>query len=227
MSWWLNLFVSETTSWSEPVLVRGNEARVNGTASTLSEPHGSDPGWFSGPGTLILGDSHIAADETREYHEAEWKLTLDEKQLKKATGAYLVIACQRQFGGLHSRRYGAIARIYFNAHQRDTIGLKSIPDDHSDYFHRMKLAERVEITPPFSHCNTVYFWFIDDGLLGPDKVQSIRVMIDPETSWDIDIVGLIVQLKHRRLRKWFLGFLVALAGAIIAKAVDLLFGLGF
>jgi len=208
-----------------PSDVAGSGAKVQGVGATQAEPLQCNDCWFSGPQTLILGDGHLPTSETQNKTTAFWKIPVDRSIVQDVTGGFLVITCKRMFGGLHTMRSGAIAKVFLNDHPQDIIGLKDQPDGYSDYFLRMPLPPSLSaaLDSKLSSCTTIYAWSIDQKQLNTNRLQIVRAEIDSKVSWDIDYVALILRVKRRKVKGWVLSGLLLIAGAAITALIQMLF----
>jgi hypothetical protein len=210
---------------SPAVSILGSQAKVEkGVAFTRRNPGDCRMDWFAGNSTAILG---LAREPNSEHAGpptiAIWEMALDPELVARTRSGYLVIACERVFGGLHTQERGAIARVYLNDESRDVIGLKSVRPGHSDYFHRVAVTPEIRSIWPISTCQTVYWWPIHKHHLVSSGHQIVRVEIDGNVAWDIDYVTLVLEVTSRTFRlsgKELLYILIAaLLGALIARVL--------
>ena len=92
----------------------GSDANVIfGIASTRAAPRGNNDAWFPNEGTVILG-----AGENLEKSKtvAEWQLRFEPQVEDDIEDAFLVVACERTQGGLHTQRFGALATVHVNGY---------------------------------------------------------------------------------------------------------------
>ena len=170
----------------------GSAAKVlTGVASTRAAPHGNNEAWFPNEGTIILGASE---DSKKSKTLAEWQLRFDPQVEDDVEDAFLVVACERAQGGLHTERRGAQATVHVNGHVRDIIGLKGIPAGHDDYFHRPPLRRQPDFWP-VSVCGTVYTWPVQKEHLQADENQTVTIEIEEDVLWDIDYVVLCCSVR--------------------------------
>ena len=167
--------------------VTGSDAKVlSGVASTLAMTHGNRKAWFPNDGTIVLG----AGDNSKNLATlVEWQLEFKPALKNDLEGSFLIVACERTQGGLHTQRYGALATVRINGHVRDVIGLKDIPAGHTDYFHRPPLPRLPEFWP-VSGCGTVYAWPVHREHLRSKGNQTVSIEIEDDVRWDIDYVVL-------------------------------------
>ena len=159
---------------------------LSGEASTRSAPHGNRKAWFPNDGTIVLG----AGDDSKNLATlVEWQLEFEPVLENTLEDSFLVVACERTQGGLHTQRYGALATVRINGHVRDVIGLKDVPAGHTDYFHRPPLPRLPEFWP-VSGCGTVYAWPVHREHLRSKGNQTVSIEIEEDVRWDIDYVVL-------------------------------------
>lgn len=169
------------------VLANGSEATIEtGVASSRAEPNGNYEAWFPDDSTIALG---VGKDVHGAHTRATWRLDFDAGTENAIEDAFLIIACARPQGGVHTQREGALVHIELNGHKRDIIGLKDISADHTDYFHRPPLPRIPEFWP-ISGCGTIYAWPFQRNHLSPTGTQSVAVEIEDDIVWDIDYVAL-------------------------------------
>lgn len=174
--------------------VDGTAATVEtGVAATLTTGANLPSYWFSGDSTLVLGVSPSGPGLPPTETVARWDLTVDASAVSRSQRAFLVLACLRYFGGLHSYREGARADIWLNDRQVDGFALKIIPPGHTDYFHRPPLPD-VPCIADFRDCQTLYAWPVQKTSLHSDRPQTVRVRLQPDVHWDVDFVALLLQL---------------------------------
>ncbi|MCA1621949.1 MAG: toll/interleukin-1 receptor domain-containing protein [Acidobacteria bacterium] len=180
--------------------VMGSDAKVErGRAVTAEAENSAPPYWFSGDTTITLGASKKKQDKLVGETVARWDMFVDPSAIHRCQRGFLVIACLRYFGGLHSYRKRARADIWLNEQQIDGFALSIIPPNHTDYFHRPPMPD-VPCVSGFRDCQTVYAWPIQKNVLHPDGHQSVKVRIDRDVRWDIDFVALVLQegdVSHR------------------------------
>ncbi len=195
----------------------------SGIDSTKDRPGNCDPGWFPGDGTVILGGDTVDRALAKSHRvSAEWIINIAQNELKRTTGGYLVVGCQRSQGGLHSKKHGAEARIFLNDQQLDTIRLKVIPANHTDYFHRLNIQAPSQGWPwPFSACGTLYAWPIASPVLLKSCLQKVVIEIDGNVGWDIDYVGLVLVTSSKKLSEFGKNMIYLLIGAILSYLVAL------
>ncbi|MBU0716830.1 MAG: hypothetical protein KJ749_01145 [Planctomycetes bacterium] len=157
------------------------------------------PGWFSGPETVILGSDIDCPAGERGHTFAMFSIKTEPSVLQHAVDVRLIIACRRRFGGLHTREQGARARLLLNRYNLDYFGLKTIPDSHTDYFHRDDRPLPIKL-PEISGCSTLYQWSVPkNALLRDSAVQELEIRLDPAVRWDIDYVAILCATGRRKL----------------------------
>ena len=155
--------------------------------------------WFSGETTVILGGWPAVGSLGRAETIASWSVFIDSFAASHSDGGYLIVGCRRYFGGLHSRRSGSRADIWFNDRQLDGFGLFVRADQHSDYFHRVP-AGAISLPAPFKRCETLYTWPLRPEQLRVGDPQVVRIRLDADVRWDIDYVGIqlgVLPADHR------------------------------
>jgi len=180
--------------------VLGSQRRLeSGEAVTAETSVGCPPFWFQGPSTTILGRAPTLKSAGKSETVASWRIPTDRFAVAHATGCHVLVGCQRQFGGLHSKRRGARVDVWLNEHHIDGFGLLIRPPNHSDYFHRASPAF-IPVGPRFRACDTLYSWAVRPDQLSIGESQRIRVRLDSDVRWDIDYVGFQLAIrasKHR------------------------------
>lgn len=206
-----------------PCVTYGSQAQITrGIGSTRRFPRSTNKDWFAGDSTLILGASHIKS-RARTRHIAVWHIALDPSLVNRTKSGYLVVACERVQGGLHTRRYGALAKVTINGSCRDLIGLKSMPPGHVDYFHRVETPPFTNVWP-LSGCGTIYAWPIHRSHLRSSGRQIVGIEIDPQASWDIDYVVLLLTVSRSvgHIPEWLKQVAYAAIGAGLGAVATLL-----
>ena len=197
---------------------------IEGIGATRREPGKCDLGWLPDESTMIVGgDAADRASGDDRGSRAEWMMCVDERTVANATGGYLVIACTRIQGGLHTQNHGALARLYFNDGELDVIGLKDKPAGHTDFFHRPTVPGPRQGWPwPLDGCGTIYSWSFDRRRLKKGQAQGVRVTLDAGVGWDIDYVGLVLIEPRTRLSDFSKNMIYILIGAALSYGVALL-----
>jgi hypothetical protein len=105
------------------------------------------------------------------------------------------------------------------------IGLKDIPNGHTDYFHRVSTPRLPEVWP-VSGCGTIYAWPVHRELLRDGEAQTIRVELDPSVTWDIDYVVLALSTRKTvtQLPDWVKQIIYVALGAVLGAVATLLIG---
>jgi hypothetical protein len=211
-------------------LVHGTCGHVlKGSTATHKAPGEFNPGCFTGDHTVILGsEDHGEAKECC----VEWPIPFEPATLGAAEGGFLIVACERNLGGLHTTLIGAKARVSLNGHGRDFIRLENCPLGHNDFFHSdqpngfldLPVGNNVDLLRPIRNCKTIYTWPISKDQLIGDKDQVIQISLDPEVLWDIDYLALVLERPTKRLRKWVLTLIWlgvgGILGAIFTRVVE-------
>ena len=188
------------------------------------------PSWFVGQSTVVLGGGCPDNDPNKSKTVAAWKLCVEVDSEPTISHGFLVIACERVQGGLHTQRRGATANVALNGNNRDLVGLKDTPPGHTDYFHRPHAPQLPEFWP-ISGCGTIYAWPVSPELLAETGEQIVTVSIDAGVAWDIDYVGLafwkngpkssrLQALLHDWGKEIAIGIIATVAGGLLL----LLFG---
>lgn len=201
--------------------VRGSDRTVEkGVGWTVGNPGTCNPGWFVGETTTILGA------ENPEYGStiARWQLLMDPAVVGKCESGHLVISCERTHGGLHTRRWGAAARVSLNGHNRDLIGLKDIAAGHADFFHRLPDPPKLPPVWPVSGCATVYSWPVDKRHLVTSGSQVVEIELDKDVAWDIDYVCLIISRTSYQLREAWKQIGYVLIGVVLGAIATIVVG---
>lgn len=198
------------------VVVRGNQARIlYGSGTTKENPGDFNPAFFSAS-TLILGTR-------RENSAGTWNLHLSNSDFKTVQNGFLIIACERVHGGLHSREHGTAARIYFNGQQRDFIRLKDISGGHTDFFHRPPLPPFPQMWP-ISSCGTIYAWPLEKQHFVPGQDQEVKIELEAHVTWDIDYIALVLYRLKKELREGVKEIILVVVGAILGAIATILLG---
>jgi hypothetical protein len=151
--------------------------------------------------TVILGDSGQRPPFNSDPKTiARWSLpTSKYTEHAEQFSAYLLIGCLRRFGGLHSPTFNDRAVILLNDKVVDGFELKERPDGHQDYFHTEDYPS-IPRPYPFSECKTVYSWSIPLNHFVWSGTQRLEIRLDKDTKWDIDYVGLLLEVPVSRHR---------------------------
>lgn len=195
---------------------KGSDAQlIAGNAATAAHNRGCPRFWFSGATTIILGGAEVSPDLQTDPSEtaAQWNIQVDPQSIHRFSQAFLIVACIRYFGGLHTDQYDTRADIFLNAQPIDGFALCVRPPQHTDYFHRPPLPEIPRISP-ISGCQTVYAWSLLKHVLNETGDQQVRIRIDHAVRWDIDYLGVLIQTKNNE-PKVFLSY--SWTDEIIAK----------
>jgi hypothetical protein len=209
------LYETETEPY-QWVLPGSQAASIEGFAATRQSPRDFDPGFFNTNSTLILG--------SREGPSAAlWEFHIDSSSFSDAQSGYLVVACERVHGGLHTKEYGKAAQILFNQRQKDYIRLKAVADQHIDYFHRPIVPDLPKLWP-ISFCATVYAWPLNKEDFVPGQSQTVAINLDSRVLWDIDYVGVVINRSKRKLREGVKEVIFLILGAILGAVASLLTG---
>ncbi len=176
----------------QPFVVNGRDAILDdGVAVTKPGIDGPPEYWFSGDSTIILG----AADAERRRGQgstvAHWDIDTYPEIVRRFGRGFVLIACLRYFGGLHSTRKNSRANVWLNDAQIDGLALRVVPENHSDFFHRPPLPDVSAITS-FRDCQTIYAWPFQRDALSARRSQAVRVAIERDVRWDIDYVALLI-----------------------------------
>lgn len=202
----------------------GSQAIIEkGVAATRNNPIGCNDRWFADSSTIILGADDADRKGLHVGTVATWHIPVNPKLIKKIKSGFLLIACERPQGGLHTNEYGATAKVEINGNNRDLIGLKDIPAGHTDYFHRVPTPKIPDFWP-ISGCGTIYAWPVHTAQLNNTGNQLVRVEIEPNVSWDIDyvVLALSTDVSFFQLPGWFEKLLFALLGAILGAIARIL-----
>jgi len=175
----------------------GIDAEVErGTSVTAQTGLDCPPYWFSGDTSIILGGSPRRDEPSVSETIASWSVSVDTATIQHFRSGFLVVACLRFFGGLHSYKRDSRADVFVNDQQIDGFALRIIPPDHSDYFHRIPVPTIPDVWP-LSGCQTLYAWPLRRENLDLAGRQQIRIRIDQDVRWDIDYVGFLVRVGKR------------------------------
>jgi hypothetical protein len=209
-----------------PYPVYGSQVEIkNGIGSTLNDPHGCSSGWFAGKSTVILGANEIDDKKTVTKTEVSFAIPVDPVAIRNMEEGFLIIACERYFGGLHTKVYNSLVEIKINDQSRDLFGLKRIPPEHTDYFHRVPLLKIPKIWP-ISGCQTIYTWPVDKYQLLESGDQTVTLKIDEEVRWDIDYVVILLRTEVLRIKvpNWLQQLIYLIIGAVLGVIISRMFG---
>ena len=208
---------SEVSEW-QLFTALGSEGRCEvGGIATRTKPHSCEK-WLSGKSTIILGQGPAAVHSPTIV---SWHIPVEPAIAQAAAYAWLLVACRRTHGGLHTQVRGRVAKISVNGRLHDTIGLMHVPDGHTDYFHRLSQPPQLPNLLPVTGCPTVYSWALEKSMVRPSGSQKIRLEVDPDVSWDIDYVALAfsVPRQERHLRAGVKQVLYILLSAILGAVL--------
>jgi hypothetical protein len=187
--------------WSVTVQPGSSLQLLSGIAGTIGALNGYDKQFFPGSHTAILGTLNplVMRDmkSRGKKHLARWRLHLEPRAAKYFMSGYLVIGCNRYYGGLHSRKRDEFAQIRFNGNWKDKILLRSKPQDHSDYFCLRPLPKGLPLLEPFSSMETRYAWVLRPPEINLDGWQTLEIELGPYGNWDIDFIGIVYKSKPR------------------------------
>ncbi|MGH9761634.1 MAG: hypothetical protein ACREDR_40205, partial [Blastocatellia bacterium] len=114
-----------------PVTVFGSSARnVTGIGGTKQNPGELNRDWFPGDYSFIMGTTNPA---NLKPHHANWDIMVDRRTFDAAEGGFLIIACDRPYGGLHTKDQKTNpddppdATIYLNEQVKDTFQIHAAP----------------------------------------------------------------------------------------------------
>ena len=174
-----------------------------GIAGTRKAPTGHHLSEFPFETTVVLGDSgknNPRNPSTRTI--AHWEIPTTDFPIRLYTRGYLLIACFRHFGGLHSPTLKDRAEILLNDNVLDGFELQFVPEGHRDFFHEIPYPDAPRISP-FSDCTTVYSWFVPTSHLRSEPVQRLTIRLDRDAKWDIDYIGFLFE-RPRRCQQVFI-----------------------
>ncbi len=183
--------------WNSSIILGFSFYLVNGIVGTAKVPNGHPLTSFSGDSTAILGAADSEGMESISETTATWNIPLDARALRHFDSGYLVVACLRYFGGLHSWIYDSKVKISMNHKMVDGFGLRVKPLNHSDYFHRIPSPNLPDISP-ISYCQTIYAWPLLKDKLENTLEQLVSIEIGNNVRWDIDYIGLVFKVSNTR-----------------------------
>jgi hypothetical protein len=192
------LFLSEkrkveygNDDWIKRVITGAEFHSFNGIIGTEQNTSEHPETSFSGKTTIILGSPKENVDIQNRPTNVIWLLQMNEIDIQKFKKGFLVFACKRYFGGLHSMKFNEKITISLNGKSIDGFNLKVIPENHSTYFHRVSPPVDFPKLAPFKDCETIYTWRLFKDRLSPNKPQILEVNIGPTARWDIDFIGIV------------------------------------
>ena len=154
-----------------------------GTVSTISnaEENKHSLAFFSKT-TVLLGKKTPTT--------VSWKIKVEPEYIEKFSCGYLLIACEREFGGLHSQRRGSKVSIFLNNCDIDKFQLLEKPQGHDDFFYVSRNDQPLNLEHLKTY-KTIYTWSISkDRLLRNVSDQTVTVSIEESVYWDIDAVAI-------------------------------------
>lgn len=190
-----------TRDWRVTVQPGSSLQLLSGIAGTTDALNGHHIECFPGSHTSILGTLNPVVMRKMmsrgKTHVAHWRIPLDERVAKYFKSGYLVIGCNRYYGGLHSRKRDEFAQVRLNGNWKDKILLRTKPHDHSDYFCLRPAPKGLPSFEPFSSLETLYAWVLRPSEISAGGWQTLEIEIGPYANWDIDFTGIIYKLKPR------------------------------
>ncbi|MDP2856552.1 MAG: toll/interleukin-1 receptor domain-containing protein [Bacillota bacterium] len=183
----------EPDPWSSTYMLGSSLQLELGIAGTKSEPCGHDPSWLPLEGTAILGDSGKSNPPNPSNRTvAHWEIPRPDCPLDLFMRGYLIVGCQRRFGGLHSPTIKDRVEILLNGSLLDGFELQFSPPGHNDFFHEAPYPD-VPLIAPFKDCSTVYAWNIPRNYLTDTVIQRLTIRLDRDVKWDIDYIGFLFE----------------------------------
>ena len=189
--------IKDQSVWNSSIIPGSSLYLVNGIVGTTQAPNGHPLTSFSGDSTVILGASDSEGMESILETTAAWSILLKARTLRYFDSGFLVVACLRYFGGLHSGTYNSRVKILMNHKVVDGFGLREKPPNHSDYFHRVPSPNLPDILP-ISHCQTIYAWPLLKDKLANTLEQLVSITIGNYVRWDIDYIGFVFKVSSTR-----------------------------
>lgn len=176
--------------------VNGNSFQLSqGVAGTRQNPNGHHTVLFPLDTTLILGDSNIQPPFNKDKHTVSvWNIPFKKPDNNTFVRCYLLFGSLRHYGGLHSPVQNDFVEIYLNNYPVDGFYIGVIPEGQTDYFHQRPFPDIPKLHP-FNTCETIYAWSVPVANLGKSLTSQILVRIATRTKWDIDYVGLMLELS--------------------------------
>lgn len=188
-----NSFTTDSSGRWYTSLVYGSDLALEaGLAGTAKAGEKYTQESFPGLSTVILGAPTQADMASIAGTEANWQVPILEHFVKNFRQGYVVVACLRFFGGLHSPHYNARATILLNRKPIDWVDLRLKPEHHSDYFHRIPVPDFPKVLA-LSNCRTLYAWPILKEHLIDGVRQTIGISLTNHCWWDVDYVGLVIE----------------------------------
>lgn len=184
--------IIQGTEWRSFIVDGSALTLESGLCGTSDKSTGYTPESFSGRSTVVLGAPDETAMASIPGTTASWSIPVDDRYVAQFSEGFLVIACLRFFGGLHSFFYNTRAAVYLNKTPVDFIDLRIKPQHHGDYFHRIPTPTFPK-DAPLSLCQTIYAWTILKDKLVMEPNQLVAIKIDSQVWWDIDYVALVIK----------------------------------
>lgn len=155
---------------------------------------------FLSPGSSIILGPDLSKHKSVIDTQVIWHLPTTRHRPSNFLTPYLVIACRRRFGGLHSKYKNGHATVWLNNKSVDRVNLRQKAEGHSDWFHRAPLPVDLPQLEPYQNCQTIYAWPITQEHLVNRAYQEVSVEIGPNVNWDIDYIGIAYRARdHHRI----------------------------
>lgn len=217
----MNRFFFEAKEQLSPLIATGSSGDLKQGCGLSKKNRGkAPPAWVGRDTTLILGCNPDGdAQQEQSISTAEWVFPVTRRLASKAHGAVLVVACDRRQAGLHSPRFGAVARVLVNDNEVDIAGLRERPQGHDDYFHRVTHQE-IPPVPVIKNSGTLYSFNVPPEFLSRDDTEKISISVDPGVRWDIDHIVLVMKHTEERIRPWLVAVIFSVLGAFIGAAAN-------
>jgi hypothetical protein len=212
----------EDVTVMEPLISKGSEGKVvQGCAIKRDSPGPGQESWVGRDTTLILGCHPDGSSKETEPSAADWTFLIDKRLKSTMDGALVLVGCDRLQGGLHSQRPGARAQVLVNDRVVDDVGLCVIPENHTDYFHRVS-SQGIPDVRQIRYCETKYSFSVpadflnnsDEGSVTSPVQTRVSLVLEKGVRWDIDYVVLAVKRTRRKLKSWVVAVLFTIVGAV-------------
>jgi len=178
--------------WRQSLTLGSTATGSDGIVATLASRYEHPPGSFSGSTTAILGAATPTLMKKISKTVATWALESPIRQTDTWIQGYLVVACIRGFGGLHSSVRSQKVDLHLNEMPFDWFRLEIVPPGHDDYFHR-PVIPAIPRLKEIAACQTIYIWPVTPEKMIWNRQQTLSVTIGNRVRWDIDYVGLIIE----------------------------------
>ena len=213
----------ESICTTVPIVLKGSDGKVTQGYAITKNSHGPEQAsWVTRNSTLILGVTADNSCQETGQSAVDWKFLINKRLRSKIDGAAIIVSCDRAQGGLHSGKMGALAHVKVNDCEVDIIGLREIPQGHTDYFHTTTTQDIKDIQQ-IKDSGTHYSFSVPVEFLNSRRggncalfgQETVSLAIDQEVRWDIDYVVLVIKYTRRKIKAWLVALISTIFGAFI------------